>query len=210
MRGIKILNYNVHTGNDLGLVMTAKSLDPPTTQTFVVNVPGRNGSLDFSEFLTGEPVYNNRMLKFKFLGDGSRETVLSYIDQFNAIHGLYLKIVIDDYPEYYYEGRASVKTTDNGNYCEIELEIDALPFRFKLAESYYETTDHGITIYNGGKPIIPKVTVTAETWINKGEAQYHLDAGTYEIEGLKLATGANRLDVLSAEPVKFTFRERTI
>ena len=70
MRGISI--NGIHTAKDLHFVMTMQKIETPTVKTYKTDVPGRNGSLDLSEFLTGDIQYNNRQLNFKFLANGNR------------------------------------------------------------------------------------------------------------------------------------------
>ena len=111
MRGITI-NNDFHTGYDLNMVMTEKILTPPEAQTYEVEIPGRNGFLDMSDYLTGEPTYKNRTLSFSFFGNGSRETVLSLIDRMSSLHGYNMQIEVDDLEGWYFEGRASVSYTD--------------------------------------------------------------------------------------------------
>lgn len=216
MRGI-LINKTIHTGEDLGVVMISKDIPAPKPQTFTVSIPGRNGVLDLSEALTGEVAYNNRILKFTFVGDGSRERVLSLIDEFLIYHGQYITVTTDDYPEWYYSGRADVTYNDKGYFVEITLTVDAQPFKEQITprtyvlkdESYYE-----ITLKNNGFPVIPRITTTENIEIlilTTGETVY-LSAGTYDIESLKIPTGSIHICIYSDNPatVTITYRERLI
>ena len=51
MSGIKI--GNKHSADDFGMFMTDFSVSPPEPQTAYVDVPFRDGPLDFSTALTG-------------------------------------------------------------------------------------------------------------------------------------------------------------
>lgn len=212
MRGI-LINKTVHTGNDLNLIMSAKDIPAPTPQTYTVEVPGRNGSLDLSEFLTGEIAYKNRTLTFKFVGDGSRETVLSLIDTMLTYHGQHITVTTDDYTEWYYEGRATVKYTDHGYYVEFELSIDAQPFRYALtlkSNTYTNVTNRAVTYNISGVSIIPTIIVTAETKIVKDGVTYNFSAGTYEPIELRLSTGSNVLTLTSTGTITIKYREAVI
>lgn len=212
MRGIKI-NNTLHTGEDLGLVMIAKELPAPKVQTYNVAVPGRNGLLDLSEALTGEVAYDNRILKFTFLGDGSREYVLSLIDKFLTYHGQYITVTTDDYPEWYYTGRADVTYTDKGFYTEITITLDAQPFRYKLKPKSYSfdaPSNQSIALLNEGRPVIPIVMTSAETVLVNGDTTYNLGVGTFDLEDVKLLTGKNTLTITSEGTVTITYRERAI
>lgn len=212
MRGI-LINNEIHTGSDLGLVMTEKSIPPPTVQTYYVDVPGRNGSLDLSEALTGEITYSNRQLNFKFLGNGSREEVLALIDTMMAYHGQKLQITTDDYPDWYYTGRASITHTDNWNYVEFEVAVNAQPFSYALYPKVYEFSINGtrkLVVNNVGQNVIPTVTVDGETAIIFNDKRISLNSGTYTSASLKLPTGATTLTFEGNSNVKLTYREAVI
>lgn len=212
MRGI-LINNTLHTGTDFNLVMTAKELPPPKMQSFTVSVPGRNGVLDLSEALTGEVIYDNRTLKFSFVGDGSREYVLFLIDKMLSYHGQYITITTDDYPEWFYTGRAEVSYNDKGYYAEITITVDAQPFRFKKTPKTftYNTPDNqNIVLKNEGKPVIPTIIVTGDTTIVKGEMTYNLSSGTYELDTIKLSEGDNTITLTGSGTVTITYRERAI
>jgi hypothetical protein len=212
MRGI-LINKTVHTGNNLGLVMTAKDLPAPTPQTYTVNVPGRNGLIDMSEFLTGEPTYDNRTLNFKFVGDGSRETVLSLIDTMLAYHGRKITVTTDDYPDWYYEGRATVKYTDKGHYVEFELTVDAYPFRIKkdsIIVQKYPNPEKDVVLTNTGAHRVPvKVTSISNATIAIGTITYNISAGTYT-ELFYIPAGGITIHISGFGQLTFEYREERI
>jgi hypothetical protein len=212
MRGI-LINNTIHTGLDLGLVMEAKDLGSPSVQKNTVEIPGRNGLLDMSEALTGEPSYNNRTQTYKFIGDGSRELVLSLIDVVTSYHGQYITIVVDDYEDWYYEGRVEVAYVDNYNYVEFELVVDAQPFRYArelTSVSYTGITNQEITLNNRGVTVIPKIVTDAETTIVYGGVTYHLSAGTYEPEDLALRRGDNVYTITTEGTITIEYREAVL
>lgn len=212
MRGI-LINNAVHTGNDLGLVMTSKSLPAPTVQKEIVLIPGRNGSLDMSETLTGEPTYNNRPLTFAFFANGSREEVLALIDALLLYHGQYITLSVDDLEDWYYEGRAEISYVDHHYYVEFELAVDAQPFRQAVNMRRYAMTNISsktIVLENMGVRVLPTVTVSADTTIKIGTNSYTLGAGTYEDDKLLLATGANSWVVTTTGTITITYREAKI
>lgn len=212
MRGI-LINDLIHTGNDLGLVMTSKDLPAPTVQSQKIEIPGRNGALDMSEFLTGEPVYDNRTLTFSFFGNGSRDHVLNLITAILSYHGQYLTITIDDYPDWYYEGRAEITYSDKYHYVEFELVVDAQPFRQtidKKVYTYSNVTNHTITLDNEGVSVLPTIEVTGETTIVYNGTTYSLSAGTYEPDQLLLNTGDNNWTVTTTGTITISYREAKI
>lgn len=212
MRGI-LINNGIHTGRDLGLAMTEKSLSPPTAQTYNVSVPGRNGDVDLSEFLTGEVTYNNRQLSFKFIGDGSRDTVLELIDTMLGYHGQKVEIITDDYPDWYYTGRAIVDYVDSGNYVTFQLNIDAQPFSYAIQPKTYDFEVEGscqMSLDNCGISVIPTITVDEDVTIIKDDITLRLSAGTYEPSALKLSKGTTVLTFEGDCNVSITYREAVI
>jgi phage-related protein len=212
MRGI-LINNTIHTGLDLALVMESKTLGSPSVQKNTVEIPGRNGLLEMSEALTGEPTYSNRTQTYKFMGNGSREVVLNLIDVIMSYHGQYITIVVDDYEDWYYEGRVEVVFSDRGNYVEFELTVDAQPFRYALepiSVSYTAITSQEVILNNSGVTVIPKIVTDAETTIVYGEVTYHLSAGTYEPENLALRRGDNVYSITTEGSITIEYREAVL
>ena len=212
MRGI-LINNSVHTGRDFNMVMTAKDIPLPTPQRVTVEIPGRNGLLDLSESLTGEISYKNRTIKFNFVGDGSRESVLFLIERMSEYHGQYITVTTDDYPGWYYTGRAELTYSDKGFLVEFTLTIDAQPFRFAIIPKTYtvEAPDAQIVkVNNEGRAVIPTIVTTAETTVIKGDKTTKLSAGTYEADSFILSPGYNEFEFTSDGTVTITYTERTI
>ena len=98
---------NKNTYSDWYLVPDGRlSIAPPSVKTTFVEVPGGSGSLDLSQLLTSYPLYKNREgeLKFHVLNDKPYTWSELYHEIVNSIHGKKLKIVLEDDPDYYYEG----------------------------------------------------------------------------------------------------------
>ena len=166
-----------------------------------------------SEALTGEPTYSNRPQAYKFIGNGSREVVLNLIDVIMSYHGQYVTIVVDDYEDWYFEGRVEVVFNDMGNYVEFELAVDAQPFRYALeptSVTYTAITNQKITLNNRGVTVIPKIVTTAETTIVYGEVTYRLSAGTYEPENLALRRGDNVYTITTEGSINIEYREAVL
>ena len=48
------------------ILIDGYELDPPSPKTTTVDIPGANGSIDLTEALNGDVVYDNRTKKFVF------------------------------------------------------------------------------------------------------------------------------------------------
>ena len=103
-------NEQANTWEDWHLIPSSRpTLSPPGVQTNFVSIPGRMGALDFSEYLTGDVQYSDRSGSFEFLVDNDHEYWVSIKNKIvDFLHGNVMKMVLEDDPEYYYEGRFTV------------------------------------------------------------------------------------------------------
>lgn len=215
MRGVKITygNESIHTGNDLGLVQEIKKIGKPEIQTDTVAVPGRNGLLNLTKSLTGKVCYYNRSIELQYFGNGSRADLLKLDSRFSKYHGQTVRIIDDDYPDYYYEGEVVVNTEIYPNYILIGLTIDAQPFRLKneLTEVSVRITSQGnVNVENEFMPTIPTITVGASMSITFGSKKVTLSAGTYTIDDFELSAGVNTFLVSGTGNITFKYREGAI
>lgn len=110
---------------------------PPTVKIKSVDIPGMNGTLDFSSVLTGYPTYNNRTGSFNFLlapGYWDIETAKS--DIMGEIQGRIMKVYLDDDPGYYWQGMVWVneaKSDQSNN--SITINYDFKPFKMDIEMS---------------------------------------------------------------------------
>lgn len=217
MRGITIILNDewIHTGDELDLVQEKKKIEKPTPQSYTVQVPGRNGLLNLTKGLTGKVTYYNRSLSFQYFGTGDRDRLL-YLDAYmSRFHGETIRIIDDDYPDHYYEGEASVKTTfaPSGNYITIELTVDAQPFRLKLDPTVYSRSVSDtvkIRLYNESIPAIPEITLSSKMTVKYRSISHTLEAGTYSIEDFELQRGVNDFVVSGNGVITFKYQEGAI
>lgn len=215
MRGVKITygNESIHTGNDLGLVQEIKKIGKPEIQTDTVAVPGRNGLLNLTKSLTGKVCYYNRQIELQYFGNGSRANLLELDSRFSKYHGQTIRIIDDDYPDFYFEGEVVVNTIIYPNYITIILVIDAQPYRLKnaLTEVSTKVTSQGnVTVTNLFMPTIPTITVSASMSITFGSKKVTLSAGTYTIDEFELSAGNNTFLVSGSGTITFKYQEGAI
>ena len=101
----------------------------PTVKTAYVDVPGADGSLDYTDALAGKARYANRTGSWEFIIDnGYINWFEVYSDILQKLHGKYFdRIILDDEPEYYWKGRLSVKgdfSPRDYNMVTIEYNLD--------------------------------------------------------------------------------------
>ncbi len=108
MRGMTI--GGKHTYRNWGMLLKSHPIfSPPKPETKLVKVPGSDVVLDLTESLTGKVHYGIRHGKFEFIVVGGRpKWPAVYAALLNEIHGQKVQIVLDDDPNYYYQGRVAV------------------------------------------------------------------------------------------------------
>lgn len=151
-------------------------------------VAGSDDVLDFTEALTGYPLYNQRKgsITFRFFDNGT--PVRNRFDQLkNFLHGRSARAIIEDQPEFYFEGRFMVgdlKYANKGNWADVDINYLLNAYKLEIASSAedwewdpfnFETgvireykdilVKVGIdplemTIIGSRKPTVPKFTVT--------------------------------------------------
>ena len=104
----------------------------PEVRTNFVTIPGRSGSLDLTEALTGGIVYEDRELEIEFIVlDQEMYWMDIYQDVVSKIHGKKMKIRLVDDPEYYYIGRVTVgEFASNSDYSSISVTCQLEPYKY--------------------------------------------------------------------------------
>lgn len=130
MNGIKF--GDKHSFDDFGLYLKEKEIGFPKPKRETVEVEGRDGSLDLS--LTDDVKFENRDLSFTFQTIGNRRSFLSIMSEIsNAVHGLNLKVILDDDKGYYYEGNVTVNKFKSDKLLgEIVIDVDAQPYKMEV------------------------------------------------------------------------------
>ena len=112
------------------LIPTSKPIvAAPQPKTNYVEIPGRDGAIDFSTFLTGEIVYGQRSGSWEFVQDnGWQPWNVAWLDIFHKLHGKEFYVVLEDDPEFYYSGRLSInefRSDASNNRITIDYVLDA-------------------------------------------------------------------------------------
>lgn len=213
MRGVQFGKY--HTADDWGLILNAKTINPPAPKYVKVSVDGRDGDLNLSRTLTGDMKYSNRDVSFTFLvTDGTQESREELISEIiNLIHGNELQIIEPDDLEHYFLGECSVGNIRNDRaYGSFVVSANCEPYRYAIDEVNRTitatTTPSNIVLTNSGrKRLTPTVKVTASVNLEFGTTKVSLGAGTYKLTSLVLKPGANTVTVSGSGSVTFTYRE---
>lgn len=99
----------MHTFRDWSMVPAEIPVfAPPTPKYNYIDVPQSNGSLDYTEKLDGRVYYNNRTGSFSFIVLNDVAWPTAYSNVMRHLHGQRMRCVLDDDPNYFYEGRFAV------------------------------------------------------------------------------------------------------
>ena len=120
-----------NTWDDWRLIPTAKPTFPsPEPQYKFVDVPGKNGSIDLSTYLTGGIRYSDRTGSFEFKAiDTSEDWDVRCNSIAKFLHGQSLKIYLEDDPFYYYEGRVTMSKNSGDKVPTITFNYRVGPYK---------------------------------------------------------------------------------
>lgn len=123
-----------HSFRDFGLYPKTKMIvDPPDVREVYVEVAGADGDLDLTEALTGRANYDSRKGKFEFTVIDRARWDSAYAVIMNEVHGRKMRVVLDEDPNYYYEGRVKVNSfKTNKRTGTITLEGRFYPYKRAL------------------------------------------------------------------------------
>lgn len=151
----------INTWDDWHLIPTSRPVfQQGKVKTTYVDIPGADGQIDLTEALSGYPTYSNREGSLEFIvANGYRKNWATGFSQFaNWLHGRRLRIILDDDPEYFYEGRLSLnewKSNNDGTWSNVTIDYNLKPYKY----SVYLSTDKWLWdpfsfetgfAYNGG------------------------------------------------------------
>lgn len=123
--------YN--TWYDWHLIPSSRpTIEHPQITTTFVKIPGRNGSIDITNFVSNSPTMADRTGSFEFIAVESSEGFNSMrFKLVMALHGQKMLMSFEDDPGYYYVGRFSIKTWKNektGPYVNIDYQVE--PYKY--------------------------------------------------------------------------------
>ncbi len=203
MNGITFISINEniskHSFRDFGLILTEQKIGLPGPKTYMVEIEGRNGSLDLSESF-GEIKYENRELNFTF---ELIENVESWIDRMKKVaaflHGQKMKIITWSDPNFYYIGRCNIEEYNSvSKLGKIEISCDCDPYKYKRKITVANLSEGKNTIVNG------RMTTYADLYndeeVTIGNRTY--GSGTH-LRAIKLLYGKNVLNSSGIATLKY-------
>lgn len=204
MKSIKV--DGIDTYENWGLVISEMTLSPPEPKYYLVDLPGGNGSLDITNALNPDTVYENRVQEFVFTSElvfwdsTAFEKLKTKVS--NALHGRVFDYELSWDPGYTYHGRFTVdEYGTDGILRQITLKVEADPYKSSgmMTECYEMTTGATVAPVSGRKPVCPTFEFSADTIVTFNGDRYVMPKGTYKINDLFFTQGANPITFVLAE-----------
>lgn len=123
---------DINTWDDWHMVPESRPvINPPEVKTQYIDIPGANGSLDYTEALTGAPVFKDRTGSWTFIVmNGYQEWNTLFYKIMNYLHGRRHRVILEDDPDYMYEGRLSFNEwRSEPNYSKVVIDYVLSPFK---------------------------------------------------------------------------------
>ena len=152
-------------------------------------VPGRSGSLDASEALTGYPVYDDRDLSITvYIKKKTPEEYQELYDEINSYcHGKVRRVVFPFDSSYYYEGRFKVsvdqKDTSHG---KVTISGKVYPYAMKKEETVIDISSNTgdareAVLSTAGMPTKIRIETDADITVTRHGQDKIYSAGTWII-----------------------------
>lgn len=205
---------NVHSFNDLHLLLTKKEIGSPAVKVVEIEIPGADEPLDLTEFF-GEAKLENVTHKFEFSTIVPHSQFLTFFSSVkNALHGKKVRIILDDDPNFYYYGRLHVSSfTNEKNIGMISVDAVCDPYKYKVSKTVVTKSVDGtatVILTNGRKRAVPDVVIATESGIRieyQGSNIWDLGSGTFSLPELELVDGDNTVTVTGTGTVEFAWQE---
>lgn len=204
-------------------------VQPPEVKTNAIDIPGRDGTLDLTDFF-GKTYYQNREITMVF-GRIYDKTVWPqiYSEILNRFHGKRCQIIFDDDPNYYWEGRISVDSYERTQRLgTLTMTVEAAPYKYTVGDTgdddwlwdpfdfvYGVIREYGNIQVNGrldfivdGTPMpsVPEIEVSADMQVQFEGKTYDLKYGMNKIYGIEIVDGQNHLIFIGNGTVKIHYR----
>lgn len=141
-----------NTWDDWRLVPTSRPLfNPPAQKVKTLDIPGGDGLIDLSNALTGYPVYQNRTGSFEFLVmNDFKPWYVAYSDIMDYLHGQRMRAILEDEPEYFYEGRFTVNAwRSEKDWSRIVIDYSVGPYKWSTLSSLEDWRWDPFSFQNG-------------------------------------------------------------
>lgn len=200
---------------DWHLVLTKVEIPLPNAKTSTIDIQGADGVLDLSEALTGDVVYDNRVVKltFELLDLSSYYDLISEIS--NYLHGRVVTFVLSKDDSYYYTGRASINSWEcSKNKGKIVISVDCDPYKYEVDETKLMVSVSNetktISLFNSRKKVCPLLDVNGDITLTVGDYEYVLTKGTHQLLNFTLLEGLNKVTISGDGTITICYRRGSL
>lgn len=180
------LHIDKNTWEDWGLVPDSRpTLSSPSPKTNAVDNNSINGVLDLTFKRMRYPLFGNREGSFTFIynplfqaiNGKSKPWLVIYTEMHNFLHGRRLRMILEDDPEYYYDGTFKIEnwaSNNDGTGSTVTIGYSVEPYKMSVLSSLNKWLWDPFNFYNG---IIMRDTFTikiANQTVNSKETYYDL------------------------------------
>ena len=217
-----------NTYKDYKLLIQSLTISTAEPKEELVEVPGMDGSLDFSESLAGDTVFQNRTISISLAKRKNKSCLNEYSQIQNNLHGRTMRIILSEEPNFFYYGKIRVKDYDKYAILHtIDIECSVDPYKYDLYASdedwLWDSFDFEtgiinetkqikiegskeITIYGRRKKVIPKITCDNPFKLTFNGQTYNLLAGTNYSPDIEICEGENILNFVGTGTVSIEYR----
>lgn len=195
------------------------SLASAKPKTSFLEVPARDGAIDTTDVLAGEPRYANRELAFSLIitaPESEWESIRQEIDNF--CNGQRLPIVLPHDQSHYLIGRVSTGNMSRGSaLSDMSINVTCDPWRYKNKE-----TNINVVVPSGGqisrvlknerRRVVPKIIASGSAAITINGITQNVSEGEFKFTDFILHPGKNPVQVQAAEgvSVRFVYQEASL
>ena len=158
-----------NTWDDWHLIPTSRPLfNPPSVKTNLIEIPGGDGALDLTTALAGRPLYKNRTGSIEFYVDNDfRDWTVLYSEIMIYLHGHKMRAVLEDDPNYFYEGRFAVNAwKSNKDRSSLVIDYDVNPYKQAITGTGMDwiwdtfNFENGVILYYKDLPVRGSLNAT--------------------------------------------------
>lgn len=137
-----LLLNGVNTWDEWHLIPSSRpTIAMPGVSEKYIEIPGRDGSIDLSDWLAGRPIYGDRQGSLEFYhqnGYEDWETVRRAMAHY--FHGRTLKMILEDDPGYYYEGRFKLNEwKSEASHSKVVIDYRLKPYKWHVRPQIAES-----------------------------------------------------------------------
>lgn len=184
---------------DCGLKLNGWDIPLPKPQVLRVDIDGRNGSLDMTEW-AGMVFYEDRTIKINLRG--YRKGVR--LQKLYALMGKRVKVTFSFDPDYYYQGRITDMTPKESlAVVDVAMTVVCEPYKLRhrvtvvTQEIALADTEYEMSLASALMPVYPYFEADAPSTVVYGDAEYSVFDVPVQVPTLVLTTEPKQVTVKS-------------